>query len=97
MILHWNEGQHPVKALLDAGYSVALINQRTIERLGIQTKTNKNPRTIENFTGEVVEGAGQSYTGIMRRQHRKHFSKETFKVTPMDATIDIFLPFSWIE
>jgi len=97
MVLHWNEGQHPVKALLDTGCSVTLINQQTIERLGIQTKTHKNPRTIENFIGEVVEGAGQSYTGIMRLQHRKRFSRETFEVTPMEAAINIFLPFKWIE
>jgi len=43
MLLHWNERQHPVKALLDTGCSVTLINQRTIEQLGIQTKTHKNP------------------------------------------------------
>jgi len=97
MMLRWNESQHPVKVLLDTGCSVTLINQQTIERLGIRTKTHKNPRTIENFTGEVVGGVGQSYTRIMRLQHRKHFSEETFKVTPMEAAIDIFLPFSWIE
>jgi len=96
-MLHWNESQHPVKALLDTGCSVALINQQTIERLRIQTKTHKNPRTIENFTGEVVGGAEQSYTRMMHLQHRKHFSEETFEVTPMEAAIDIFLPFSWIE
>jgi len=45
----------------------------------------------------VVGGAGQSYTGIMRLQHRKHFSEKTFEVTPMEAAIDVFLPFSWIE
>jgi len=94
MILHWNESQHPVKVLLDTGCSVTLINQQTIERLGIQTKMHKNPRIIENFTGEIVKGAGQSYMGTMRLQHRKHFSKETFEVAPMEAAIDIFLPFS---
>jgi len=96
-MLHWTESQHPVKALLNTGCSVTLINQRMIERLGIQIKTHKKLQTIKNFTGEVVEGAGQSYTGIMCLQHRKHFSKETFEVTPMEAAIDIFLPFSWIE
>ena len=34
---------------------------------------------------------------MLRLQHRKHFSEETFEVTPMEAGIDIFLPFSWIE
>jgi len=71
MMLHWNESQHLVKALLDTGCSVALINQQTIERLVMRTRTHKNPRTIENFTGEVFGGAGQSYTGIMRLQHKE--------------------------
>jgi len=31
MMLHWNGSQHPVKALLDTGCSVTLINQQTIE------------------------------------------------------------------
>ena len=31
MMLYWKESQHLVKALLDTGCSVALINQRTIE------------------------------------------------------------------
>jgi len=35
MMLHWNGSQYPIKALLDTGCSVALINQQTIKRLGI--------------------------------------------------------------
>jgi hypothetical protein len=29
-------------------------------------------------------------------QHRKHFTRETFEVSPMEPGVDIFLPFWWI-
>jgi len=65
MILHQGQQKHRIKALLDTGYAIALINQKTIKRLGIQKKKRKNPIQIENYTGEVVEGAGQWCTEPM--------------------------------
>lgn len=97
MLLHWNKEIHRVKVLLDTGCSIALINQRTTQRLGIPCKKHKNPRRIENFTGETVTNAGQFYTQPMRLQHKKHFSNEQFEVAPMEETIDQILPFAWIE
>lgn len=86
-----------VKALLDTGCSVALINQRTVGELGITKKAHQRVRPIENFTGEIVQGAGQYYTEPLLLQHRRHFSKEKFEIAPMEEEIDVFLPFSWIE
>jgi len=76
MVLHVNRKRHPVRTLLDTGCSIPLISQRTIEKLGIERKTHKNPRTIENFTGETVKNAGQYYTKPMQLQHRNHFTNE---------------------
>jgi len=56
----------------------------------------KNPIQVENYTGEVVEGAGKWCTEPLRRQHWKHYTKEHFEISPMDPEIDIFLPFEWI-
>jgi len=97
MVLLLNGKKHQVKTLLNTGCSIPLINQRTIERLGIERKTYKNPRTIESFMGETVENAGQYYTKPLRLQHRNHFTNEPFNVAPMEEDIDLFLPFEWIE
>jgi len=97
MVLLLDGKQHQVKTLLDTGCSIPLINQRTIERLGIERKTYKNPRTIESFTGETVENAGKYYTGPLRLRHRDHYTSERFSVAPMEEAIDLFLPFEWIE
>ena len=96
MLLHQGKQTHRVKALLDTGCSVMLINQSTTKRLGIEQIRHANPVKIKNYTGETVPKAGQFYTETMQLQHRKHYTKERFEISPMDPEIDIFLPFGWI-
>jgi len=96
MLLHQGNHKHRIRALLDTGCSIALINQHTVQRLGLEQVPHPNPVRIENYTGEAVPSAGQYYTKPLRLQHRKHYSTEKFEVTPMDAEVDIFLPFRWI-
>ena len=53
------EGQdHWVRFLLDTGCLIPLINQRTVEKLGILLLRHNSVIPIENFTGQAVEGAG---------------------------------------
>jgi len=59
MLLHQGNHKHRVRALLDTGCSIALINQHTVERLGLKQVPHPNPVRIENYTREVVPGAGQ--------------------------------------
>jgi len=96
MLLHQGNHQHRIRALLDTGCSIALISQRTLERLGLEQMPHPEPVRIENYTGEAVPGAGQYYTKPLRLQHRKHYMMESFEISPMDIDIDIFLPFLWV-
>jgi len=96
MILHINGKRQRVKTLLDTGCSIALINQTTAKSLGVKQHQRQEPRRIENYTGEIVPGAGQYYTAPLLLQHRRHFTKEKFEVSPMDPEVDLFLPFEWI-
>jgi len=96
MILHWDNKEHTVRTLLDTRCSIAIINQQTVEHLGITQKRHDHPIWIENFTGEIVEGVGRWYTESLRLQHRKHFTEESFEISPMEKGVDIFLPFQWI-
>jgi len=97
MMIHQDGKTHRIRALLDTGCSIALINKKTVEKRGIETKRHQHTRGIERYTGEKVEGAGQYYTKPLLLQHRRHYSWEKFEVTPMDPEIDIFLPFSWLS
>jgi len=97
MVLHLDGKCHQVKALLDTGCSIPLINQRTVEKRGMEYEAHKKPRTIESFTRETVKDAGQYFTKPLRLQHMNHFTNEQFEVSPMEKDLDLFLPFKWIE
>jgi len=36
MVLHQSEKKHQIQTLLDTGCSIALINERTVEKLGLK-------------------------------------------------------------
>ena len=97
MLLHDGTQRKPIKVLLDTGCSIALINQKTVDKWGIQKKKHQEALTIESFTGATIQGAGQYYTKPLHLQHRKHFSREVFEISPMEEGIDVFLPIKWIE
>jgi len=83
--------------LLDTGCSVPLVNQETAQRLQVPMLKDDPAIRIENYTGQHVEKAGIYYTKPLLLQHRQHFSKETFEVTPMEPEVDHFLPYWWIS
>lgn len=62
MVIHQGETKHRIRALLDTGCSLALINIRTRERLGLRQQKHQRLPSIENYTGESVPRAGQFYT-----------------------------------
>ena len=72
MVLYQGEKGHRIKVLLDTGCSIALINEKTAEKLGLERRKHKQADSIESFTGESVKGAGQYYTEPLVLQHRKH-------------------------
>jgi len=97
MVLYQGEKGHQIKVLLDRGCSIALINEKTMEKLGLERRKHKQAHSIESFTGESVIGAGQYYTEPLLLRHRKYYSREKFEISPMDTEIDVFLPFEWIS
>jgi len=97
ILLHQGDQQHTVKALLGTSCSIALINQQTVEKLGIHCNRLTHPIQVESYTGEIIKDTRQLYTKPLRLQHRKHYTRESFRVSPMEAGIDIFLPFQWIN
>ena len=93
MLLHLDRKKHQIRVLLDTGCSIALLNSQTVEKLDITKKEYRRAHSIESYTGESVQGAGQFYTEPTLLQHRKHYSKEKFEISPMETDIDAFLPF----
>jgi hypothetical protein len=51
---------------------------------------------IENFVGSTHADKGLIYSYPRRLQDRKHFSVESFEITPTALECDVILPFWWI-
>ena len=93
MILEEGGKNYRVRVLLDTRCSIPLINQRTVEKLGIPLQRHNLAVPIENFPGQLVEGAAQYYTKPLLLRHRRHVTRESFEVAHMEEGTDIFLPF----
>jgi len=57
MILEKGGKDNRVKVLLDTGCSIPLINQKTVEKLGLPLQRHNMAVPIENYTGQLVKGA----------------------------------------
>jgi len=69
MLLEKGGKDNHVKVLLDTGCSIPLINQKTAEKLGLPLHQHNLAVPIENFTGQLIEGAGQYYTESLLLRH----------------------------
>ena len=54
------------------------------------------PKIVKNLNGKRVEGAGWQYTFPVTLQYESHYTKETFKIDPIENSSDIILPYWWI-
>jgi hypothetical protein len=96
MILRWNNKERLCRVLLDWGASIPVLNVTWATRNKVPTFEREKPLQIESFTGKTETDIGKTYTYPMRLQHRKHFSVESFYITPMEPECDVILPFWWI-
>jgi hypothetical protein len=96
MVIHWADNQRRVHVLLDTGCSVPLINQELCGQARIAL-LHEEEIPLRNFSGEIVAEADQYYTQPLLLQHRRHFTRKTFEVAPLEPGVDLFLPFWWIE
>jgi len=64
-----------------------------VARLQIPCQKHQEKKIIENYEGKQVDQAGSYFTNPLVLQHRNHYSRESFEISPMEAEIDAFLPF----
>jgi hypothetical protein len=72
---------------------MALISEKLIDKMSIPVIQHESPIALYNFTGDLVPEAGQKHTKPVLLQHRRHFTREVFEVSPLEPGVDVFLPF----
>jgi hypothetical protein len=96
MILRWNEKERIIRALLDWGASIPVLSKQWAIKNQVPTFQREKRLMIETFAGSTHADIGLTYSYPLRLQHRKHFSVESFEITPTDLECDVILPFWWI-
>ena len=92
MILYFGEQEETVRALLDTGSTVPLLSLSLVEQKQIPVTKRESKRTIQDYVGQEVEGAGELFTSPLLLQHRHHYSRISFEVSPSLATTKSSFP-----
>ena len=92
MILYFGEQEQTVRALLDTGSTVPLLSLSMVERNQIPIAERDTKRTIQDYAGREVPGAGEFFTSPLLLQHQHHFLRLSFEVAPLAGDYDIIIP-----
>ena len=96
MILYFGEQEQTVRALLDTGSTVPLQSLSMVEQHQIPIAERETKRTIQDYAGQEVPGAGEFFTSPLLLQHRHHYSRLSFEVAPLAGDYDIIIPRWWL-
>ena len=67
----------PVRVLLDTGCDTPMMSKQWADSHGVPLVTRTEPKIVENFNGERVEGAGWHYPFPVTLRYKSHYTKET--------------------
>ena len=69
MILYFGEQEQTVQALLDTSSTVLLLSLAMVERHQIPIAERETKRTIQDYAGQEVPGAGEFFTSPLLLQY----------------------------
>ena len=96
MILYFGEQEEAARALLDTGSTVPILSLSFIEKYQVPIAERATKRTIQDYAGQEVSGAGEYFTSPLLLQHRQYFTQLSFEVAPLAGDYDIILPCWWL-
>ena len=96
MILYFGEQEETVRALLDTGSTIPLLSVSLVKQKQIPVAERESKRTIQDYTGQEVTGAGELFTSPLLLQHRHHYSRISFEVAPLAGDYNIIIPRWWL-
>jgi hypothetical protein len=85
-----------VRVLLNTGCDTPIMSKQWAESHDVPLVTRKEPKIVNNFTGERVEGVGWTYTFPFTLRNDCHYIKATFEIGRMENLSDNMLPYWWI-
>jgi hypothetical protein len=68
----------------------------TITERNLPMITHDVPLRINGADGCPLSGAGEAFTHSLLLQYKRHYTRETFEIMPLESETDIILPCWWM-
>jgi hypothetical protein len=85
-----------VRTMFDTGTAIPIISSKFIKEHSLPIIKWGIPLRINGADGCALSGAREAFTHSLMLQHKRHFTRETFEVMPLESETDIILPCWWM-
>jgi hypothetical protein len=82
--------------MFDTGAAIPIISSKFITEHNLPMITRDIPLRINGADGCPLSGAGEAFTHSLLLQYKRHYTRETFEVMPLESETDIILPCWWM-
>jgi hypothetical protein len=81
-----------VRTMFDTGAAIPIISSKFIMECNLPMITRDVPLRINGADGCPLSGAGEAFTHSLLLQYKRHYTRETFEIMPLESETDIILP-----
>jgi hypothetical protein len=82
--------------MFNTGAAIPIISSIFIKQYHLPTINRDTTLRINSADSCVIPGAREVFTHSLMLEYKRHFTRETFEVMPLDRETDIILPYWWM-
>ena len=84
-----------IRVILDPGANVPVLSQSLVQEYRVLVVHRERAKIIAGYDGAEDKGAGSAYIFACTPSLTDHYTKESFKVSPLQDDYDILMPWGW--
>jgi hypothetical protein len=85
-----------VRTMCDTGAAIPIISSKFITECNLPMITRDVPLRINGADGCPLSAAGEAFTHSLLLQYKRHYTRETFEIMPLESETVIILPCWWM-
>jgi hypothetical protein len=80
-----------IRMMFDTGAAIPIISSKFITERNLPMITHDLPLRINGAHGCPLSGAREAFTHSLLLQYKRHYTRETFEIMPLESETDIIL------
>jgi hypothetical protein len=82
--------------MFDTSAAIPIISSKFMAKYNLPMITCDIPLSINRVDGCLLLGVGEAFTYSLLLRYKQCYMRETFDIMPLEAEIDIILPYWWM-